>query len=333
MENIRFSIHIPVYNVEKYLNECVESVLKQSFGNFEIILTDDGSTDNSGKICDSFLDSRIRVFHNENQGLLMTRSFSIAKARGEYSVFLDSDDFFSDGFLEQLNALIEEEPCDMVVYSYRAVHRDRVVDAAPPWHEKRVFNGEKTDDFKKEVLFNIFFNPVWTKAIKTSLLLEDKTDFSKYRVCSGEDLLRSLYPVFNAQKVVFVPETWYMYRLNDESITHTFDPERFLSIITVRKLAYSYFEKSAFFNMENRTKFSNVFIRSMLNCVKKIAASDLVYEAKAKSFENIANDDFYKKMLVCFDKASLGKKSRITYQLFSKKQYKLLISAVRMFSK
>ena len=200
MENIRFSIHIPVYNVEKYLNECVESVLKQSFGNFEIILTDDGSTDDSGKICDSFQDSRIRVFHNENRGLLMTRSFSIEKARGEYSLFLDSDDFFSDEFLEQLNALIEEEQCDMVVYSYRRVYSDRIVNADSPWHEKMVFDGENTNDFRKEFLFNNVFNPVCTKAIRTSLLQTDKTDFAKYRVCSGEDLLRSLYPVFNAKK-------------------------------------------------------------------------------------------------------------------------------------
>ena len=331
MEKIRFSIHIPVYNVEKYLAECVESVLNQSYGNFEIILTDDGSTDNSGKICDSFKDSRIRVFHNENKGLLLTRSFSIEKAEGEYSVFLDSDDYIDSDFLECINNTIEEENCDIIVFSYKRIYENGQTEKHRlPWNEKRVFEKEQIGEYQKEQLFNYLLNPVCTKVIRTSLLKEDKTEFEKIGASTAEDLLRSLYPVFNSKKIVFLPEYWYNYRQIDESITHTVDPEKHKSIIAVRKQAYEYFKNSSFFSDENRITFSNGFIRSMIVCVKFVGASELDYQIKKQSFESISDDDFYNEMLTCFDKTSLDKKSRIIFELFKRKQYKAIVSVCRL---
>lgn len=92
------SIIIPVYNVEKYLKECVKSVLMQSIKDFEILLIDDGSKDSSGKLCDEIAstDSRIRVYHKPNGGLSSARNYGIDRALGEYIIFLDSDDFWID---------------------------------------------------------------------------------------------------------------------------------------------------------------------------------------------------------------------------------------------
>ena len=93
-----FSVIVPVYNVEKYLSECIDSILCQTFTDFELILVDDGSKDKSGEICDQYAqkDSRIKVIHKENGGLSDARNFGTAASNGKYIVYLDSDDYISD---------------------------------------------------------------------------------------------------------------------------------------------------------------------------------------------------------------------------------------------
>ncbi len=103
MNNL-ISVIVPVYNVEKYLDKCINSIVNQTYKNLEIILVDDGSTDNSGKMCDDFAkqDSRIRVFHKENGGQCTARNLALDNAEGDYIAFVDSDDFISENMLELL---------------------------------------------------------------------------------------------------------------------------------------------------------------------------------------------------------------------------------------
>ena len=107
------SIIIPVYNTEEYLRPCLDSILSQSFADYEVLLIDDGSSDESGRICDEYAqkDSRILVFHKENGGVSSARNRGIDNARGEYIVFVDSDDLVTDGYLKHLM----ESDADMVV--------------------------------------------------------------------------------------------------------------------------------------------------------------------------------------------------------------------------
>lgn len=111
------SIVVPVYNVEKYLKKCVESIFLQTYSNYELILVDDGSTDNSGKICDDFFekDTRVKVIHQTNQGLSGARNTGIAEAKGEYITFIDSDDYVQDIYLEKLLEMIITYDADMAI--------------------------------------------------------------------------------------------------------------------------------------------------------------------------------------------------------------------------
>ena len=108
--NPLISLIIPVYNVEKYLAKCMESVLAQTYDNFEAILVDDGSTDSSGKMCDEYAkkDTRVLVFHKENGGLSDARNYGVERAHGELVAFLDSDDFVSNDYLFHLYSLIQK---------------------------------------------------------------------------------------------------------------------------------------------------------------------------------------------------------------------------------
>ena len=114
MENALISVIVPVYNVEKYLDRCVNSLLNQTYENIEIILVDDGSTDNSSEICNKWCkqDDRIRTFHKINGGLSSARNYGIKKAKGKYITFVDSDDWIDENTFE----IINEQKADMYIY-------------------------------------------------------------------------------------------------------------------------------------------------------------------------------------------------------------------------
>ncbi|MDD6812335.1 MAG: glycosyltransferase family 2 protein [Lachnospiraceae bacterium] len=111
------SIIIPVYNVEKYLTRCLESVVAQTYSNLEIILVDDGSTDNSGKVCDKYqeIDSRIKVVHKKNGGVSDARNEGIDEACGEYIAFVDSDDWVTRNYIENMYAILVKNSCDIAI--------------------------------------------------------------------------------------------------------------------------------------------------------------------------------------------------------------------------
>lgn len=116
MKHPKISVIVPVYNIEKYLNKCIDSILSQSFQNFELLLIDDGSKDSSGKICDEYAnrDSRIRIYHVENGGVSKARNLGLEQAQGEWVCFVDSDDWIEDNYLSSFGC-IESLPENAIV--------------------------------------------------------------------------------------------------------------------------------------------------------------------------------------------------------------------------
>lgn len=115
----KVSVIIPVYNAEKYLRKCLDSVLAQSFADFEVLLINDGSTDGSGKICDDYAqkDARVKVFHKENGGVSSARNLGLDNATGDWIVFVDSDDYVEKNYFEVINNNLSQE-IDVLVFSY-----------------------------------------------------------------------------------------------------------------------------------------------------------------------------------------------------------------------
>lgn len=228
---MKFSILVPVYNVESYLEQCVRSVLNQTYQNFELILVDDGSTDNSGKICDRYTElhpEKIKVIHKMNQGLISARRVGISHATGEFSIFLDSDDYIESNLLETLEQyLSKDKQIDMLIYSFYYNHngkrenRKRIV--AP---NEYVWENLNKREVYEKLLFTVDITSIWTKAIRTSILKSDETDYTQYYGKNmAEDLLQSFYPVTAAKKIMFIDKALYAYRINDESISRSFRPE------------------------------------------------------------------------------------------------------------
>ncbi len=216
MDNSLVSIIVPVYNVEKYLEQCISSILEQTYTNFELILVDDGSTDKSGDICDEWFkkDSRIKVFHQRNQGLSAARNRGIELAKGEYFCFVDSDDFVTKEYVKDFMEAIEREDADFAlcdIVSAKLTNTDIKAD------EEKILTGEDCKEWLKNPISREYVLMVvaWNKMYKRQL-------FDDYRFVHGklhEDEFMINHMVFNIEKVVYIPKPNYIYRNNDSGIT------------------------------------------------------------------------------------------------------------------
>lgn len=339
MSKVRFTINVPVFNTEEYLPECIESILNQTFTDFELNLIDDGSTDNSGAICDEYAakDCRIRVFHNENQGSFAARAFAVNCSNGEYCMFCDSDDYYDRTYLERADELIKEEQCDILYFYCETFSDSTRKKHKPVWNEKRVFEGDCKKEFYTAVMISTTFNSLVTKAVKTELYQKDTLDTEKYSfVKNGDDFLQTLYPVFNAEKIVVVPEHYYNYRMHSESLTHKVDPKIFESIFAVRSVAWeNYLSGTDILGPETARVYAMNSARSAMNIVKLIAQHpEMTDDRKIEIFQDISEHEFYTEFIEPnLVKTDLEKKWLFIYDLFSRHSYRLLLSTVRMFSK
>ena len=175
-ENELVSIIVPVYNVEQYLEKCVNSIINQSYKNLEIILVDDGATDNSGKICDELakLDNRIKVYHKENGGLSDARNYGVERATGEYIGFVDSDDYIDPKMYEKLYEAIKKENVDVVECSFKIIYPGRVDFFSTEKYYEILGKQEYLEEYLK---MRRIFGSVWTKLIKSTIA--KKNSFSK----------------------------------------------------------------------------------------------------------------------------------------------------------
>lgn len=239
---MKFSVLIPVYNVEKYICECVESVLKQNFSGFEIVLVDDGSTDSSGKICDEFASEfpdKIRVIHKSNEGLLIARRTGIKNAKGDYFVFLDSDDYMLEGSLDKLNVTIDKYDCDMILYNYYKEQEEMVIHLFPDL-KRCIFQGSDKNSIYTRVLVGAYLNAMCTRAVKREIVDID-TDYYPYQsIGMGEDLLQGLPLYTNAKKIVYIDETLIFYRKNQNSFTAKWKADYFYSFQKIQKVLNDY---------------------------------------------------------------------------------------------
>lgn len=215
--NPLISIIIPVYNVEKCLSECIDSVLNQSYQNLEIILVDDGSTDKSGMFCDSYAakDERVRVFHKENGGASSARNKGIEEAKGEYIIFVDSDDKVEQSYCEELYRSCSEKGSDISICGYREVFSDHEVQHVLTKDEHAGLSGVLDKD-----LFRIndhICGPV-CKLYKTSVIKDNDICFdTSYTV--AEDQVFNFRYYDKIKTCTFVNLPLYTYNRKNSSLT------------------------------------------------------------------------------------------------------------------
>lgn len=213
-----FSVVVPVYNVEKYLNECVDSILAQTFQDFELILVDDGSKDCSGAICDEYAqkDARVRVIHKENGGQSTARNRGVDEAKGEYIVFLDSDDFVSSSdFFSDLKENLANET-DVVLFRYCKYYNESKKDYCNISLADLSFQN-KGELFLELVKRDAFFCSCWSKCVATRVLRDNDIKFDENLRCEDMDWYYSV--VQKAENYAVIDKAYVNYRQRENSVT------------------------------------------------------------------------------------------------------------------
>lgn len=218
------SIIIPVYGVEKYLEKCVKSVIKQSYKNLEILLIDDGSKDKSGKICDELSenDIRIKVYHKKNGGLSDARNYGLKHATGEYIMFVDSDDYININMVKKMIAIANSYNLDIVMCDFSIVNEnDKIKLKKEPQSSFKIYN--KNQLFK---LWNtdmyLICNLAWNKLYRKELF--DKIKFPVGKIHEDEFTVYKI--VYLSKKIGYIPESLYYYYQQESSIMHNLNEKR-----------------------------------------------------------------------------------------------------------
>lgn len=222
---MKVSFIIPIYNVEKYLPQCVDSILSQTYTDFEVILVDDGSPDNSGKLCDEYAlkDKRVRVIHKPNGGLSDARNAGLKEARGEWVVFIDSDDFWvNDDCLKQIMTVVEKHgECGFIGFNCSYYYEDN--HSYVPWVAYDDSIGHPIDkDTAMHALVTSGTMPMSAclKVISRKMLQENRLYFKNGLL--SEDIPWFIDLLEGCGKCMFVNQYIYAYRQNRVgSITHT----------------------------------------------------------------------------------------------------------------
>lgn len=230
MGSILVSIIIPVYNVEEYLKQCIDSAINQTYKNLEIWLVDDGSKDSGGKICDEYreLDSRIRVIHKENGGLSSARNAALDLMKGEYVYFLDSDDFISLDLIETYINLAEKYNVDVVMgTSYEFYGNiDTNGHINPNIHPEKF---SKTEALKLMLLDEKLYHSAAGPLFKSDLYTDIRFPIGMLY----EDYATTYYVILKCQSVLYIDDNRYYYRMRPGSIMNSKVTERDMVILDI----------------------------------------------------------------------------------------------------
>ena len=227
-----FSVIVPVYKVEEYLPSCIESILGQTFSDFELILVNDGSPDRCPEICDSYKekDSRIKVVHKENGGLASARRAGIKVAKGDYVFNLDSDDLIENDTLESAYNIIKDTNCEIVSFAYKWVKNGKTVRITDDGLDEGLYTGE---DIKRYIYPRLLMDKDMNhvsyylsgKAVKREFLTPHQLGVSE-KISLGEDLCCVVPCYLHAESVYISKKPAYMYNMREGSLSKDFNTKQ-----------------------------------------------------------------------------------------------------------
>ena len=246
---MQFTVIVPVYKVEKYLENCVDSILKQTFTDFEVILVDDGSPDNCPQICDAFKekDPRVRVIHKPNGGLVSARNAGIAAAQGDFITYVDGDDWIKPNLLQFVHDRMAESavPVDMVIFAAEKVYSDHTEVSLngleKGWYdrnrlEKEVFPNLLSDRRNGFAIGEMIMGHTWNKPCRRELQTEHYVRDEQIRIFT--DVPMTYECLLNCQNVYICNEPLYMYNQINENSLLTLGREYYLTDSFCRLVDY-----------------------------------------------------------------------------------------------
>lgn len=336
----KVSIIIPIYNVEKYLDTCIQSVLKQTLNDIEIILVDDESPDACPFKCDqySLSDSRIKVIHKKNEGLGLARNSGLEIATGEYIAFLDSDDYVDLNTYEELYQIATKKNLDAIYYAYENFSPTGVINGhnedsnyqyyISPTAIKNVILdmiGSKVKD-KKDRIFQM---SACCALYKREIIKTNNIKFHSERELISEDLIFNIDFLSKTKRIAFTPKTFYHYRTNIQSLTRTVRLDR----IEKNKFFYLYLkEKIQNSNLGDEANLRNMrlFIGYSRFAIRQVCKSNISLIQKKRWLSKICQDYIWKEIAQQYPYKKLPLKYKLFFYLTFKQHINLLFLLARL---
>lgn len=319
-----FSVIVPIYNIEKYIRRCIDSVLGQTFADFELILVNDGSPDKCPEICEEYAkaDPRIKVVHKPNGGLVSARQAGIRVAEGEYIFNLDGDDAVTPDALERAYQIISQTRADMVCFSHRTWTDGVVGDVV---YEPLAEGLYRKADLEAQVFPSLLMNPnmqhalyfLWGKAIRRDLVTKHQLNVSP-SICLGEDLC-CIIPCYLECKSVYMSKAdVYFYTVRIDSLSTTLKAQQITQIAEVVKVLRS-------LDMKTPTDFDEQIARySCFMCFAILAAAaEGKHVGAIDTLRDLTLNSVHKQEIANAHFESITCKSRISIFLMKKHKFKL----------
>ena len=328
------SIIVPVYNVEKYLEICVDSIVNQTLKNIEIILVDDESPDKCPQICDELAkrDKRIKVIHKKNGGLGLARNSGLEIATGKYVAFIDSDDFIEVEMMEKLYDRININECDTVLSGFKRNIEGNIT------LKKHIFSGEffYKEDIRNKLLPAIIgsdkfgknhcFSGVTTGLYSLKIIKDNNIRFYSERKYISEDVVFNLMYYKYAEKVAVIDGCYYHYRLNIFSLTKQYNADRFdKSVILYKKITEICNNNNIYYQCKERI-YNSLITNARICIIQEV--NNIKLNGYINCFKNIKKICFNReleKVLNEFDYNCLPFKQRVVCKFMKSKSVKLLI--------
>lgn len=327
----RFSIIIPVYNVEEFLEDCLESVELQTFDDYEVVIINDGSTDNSLKICKEYAlnhSGNTTIINQKNSGLLLARRAGIDSAKGEYIISLDSDDKLRIDALEIIDRAIRRTNSDVIIFQ---ASRSEYFDV-PYLNYDRLYsamedNGFLSKELCQELLLTTHdLNSIWSKAIRTRCIGQ-KESFKQYSGLQyGEDLLQMMHVFDTAKSYTILNDIIYYYRDNFKSISHSVNSSRLTNIRVVRSCLET-FAKDWNPSLLSMVR-ANSSIEVLAYCI--ICVSRLSFKTAYRYISSDEVTNFLKEVYIDSDFSNISVYKRYLTRMLYKEQHIRFILTVRI---
>lgn len=310
---IKISVVVPVFNVEKYLDCCIQSLVEQTVQCHEIILVDDGSTDSCAEICDSWAEKNdtIKVIHKQNAGLGMARNSGMEIATGNYVIFIDSDDFCDLDFIENICAIVERNNCDTCKTIFRrvdlqgnVVSKEKIV--------KEVFSGAEIRE--KLIPRMIGSSPEKHDSLPMSacctfysmdIIKKYNLRFYSEREWISEDILFNIAYFAHSEKIVVSDYIGYNYRINPKSLSTSYRADRFEKSIKLYNKEKELLIESGVWE-DAQYRLSRQFFVYLTMCFSQLKHSNLSISDKYKAIKTICENELTVKLIRSYPINHLG---------------------------
>lgn len=327
------SIIVPVYGVEKFISKCLDSLLSQTYSELEIVLVDDGSKDNSGKICDEYAkkDKRIKVIHKENGGVMSAWTEGVKASTGEYIAFSDPDDTMSEHAISKFMNALTENDADMVLCGFNVIFANSSQKRSSNIDDiTGVLQGEELAKFKLNSVNKInSYAPLykWNKFFKRELVLNN-LKYCNLKVSLGDDCCIALGSILDSQKIVILDDALYNYFQRGKSIIHSYNTKLFeMGNILLGEITRMLKDKN--FYTEESHQFEQA--RILFVVTKNLMTSSLKKKEKKKIFQELVCSDMAKDVKAYGGKNNFEKKHQLFLKVFFTGSYFLTHFALKVF--